>query len=87
MGLPFGHIWCCNRSLNDIQFENCEFDGICKPMKLKCPENEPLTLDLKNCTVIGRNGYEDIEFVEGENIKAINLENITFKNLNKIPRT
>ena len=87
MGLPFGHIWCCNRSLNDIMFENCEFDGICKPMKLNCPENEPLTLNMKNCTVIGRSGCENIEFVEGENIKAINLENMTFKNLNNIPQS
>ena len=87
MGLPFGHIWCCNRSLNDITFENCEFDGICKPMKLNCPENEPLTINMKNCTVIGRKDYENIEFAEGENIKAINLEGVAFKNLNKIPHT
>ena len=81
--LPFGHVWCCNRSLDNIAFENCVFDGICNPMKLNCPENEPLALLMKNCTVIGREGSEDISFIEGENLSSVNLENVVFKNLNR----
>lgn len=79
--LPFGHKWCCNRSLHNITFENCTFDGICDPMKLSCPENEPLTLYMRNCTVIGREGYEDINFIEGKNVAAIELSRVSFENL------
>lgn len=81
MGLPFGHIWCCNRSLADIAFEDCTFDGIRKPMELLCPENEPLSLRMKNCTVIGLKGFENINLIEGTNVKSVELENVTFKSL------
>ena len=53
--LPFGHKWCCNRSLDNITFENC--------------------------TVIGRDGYDDINLIEGKNVAAIELYNLTLKNL------
>ena len=73
MRLPFGHIWCCNRSLNDISFENCVFEGICLPMRLNCPPEEPLTLRVNHCTVSPRKGYEDIDLITGENVKTVDL--------------
>lgn len=80
MGLPFGHIWCCNRSLSDILFENCTFEEICAPMQLNCPENEPLSLNMKNCSVSARKGFEEIDFINGKNIKKIELDNLRLKN-------
>ena len=80
--ISFGHKWCCNRSLDDIAFENCVFDGICAPMKLECPENEPLTLRMKDCTVIGREGYSDINLIEGTNVFSVELEWVKYANLN-----
>ncbi len=79
--LPFGHIWCCNRSLESITFEGCVFDGICHPMKLTCPKEEPLSLSMRDCIVIGREGYRDIPFIEGQNVRSVALERVTFKNL------
>ena len=76
MRLPFGHKWCCNRSLNDITFENCVFDGVCSPMQLNCPEEEPLTLRMKNCTVTAREGYEQIALVTGRHIRQIELDEV-----------
>lgn len=81
MQLPFGHVWCCNRSLADITFENCTFDGICRPMKLECPAEEPLTVRMRRCTVVGRAGYEEIPFITGTNVATVELENTTFENL------
>ena len=81
LAIPFGHKWCCNRSLDNITFDNCTFDGIRNPMKLECPREEPLSLFMKNCTVIGREGYEDIEFIVGKNVATVDLECISFKNL------
>ena len=80
--LPFGHKWCCNRSLYNITFENCTFDGICKPMKLEAPEDEPLSLYMKDCTIRAREGYEDIELIVGNNVEAVSLDCIRFENLN-----
>ncbi|MBO7176879.1 MAG: right-handed parallel beta-helix repeat-containing protein, partial [Clostridia bacterium] len=77
--LPFGHIWCCNRSLADISFESCTFDGICAPIQLTCPEEEPLTLRMTDCAVIGREGYADIPFIEGQNLKSVALSRVTFE--------
>jgi len=82
MRIPFGHMWCCNRSLSDIAFEDCAFDGVCIPMRLDCPEDEPLKLlRMKNCTVTGREGFEEIPLVTGTNVKRIELENVSIKNL------
>ncbi|MBQ8850420.1 MAG: right-handed parallel beta-helix repeat-containing protein [Clostridia bacterium] len=79
--LPFGHKWCCNRSLADITFEDCRFEGICMPIRSTCPEDEPLTLNMKNCYVSAREGYEEIPFMTGKNVKAVRLENVCFENL------
>ncbi|MBQ8356531.1 MAG: right-handed parallel beta-helix repeat-containing protein [Clostridia bacterium] len=81
MRLPFGHQWCCNRSLQNITFEECVFDGICMPMRLECPAEEPLSIQLRSCTVIAREGYEQIAFITGNNIKKIELENVSINNL------
>lgn len=81
MKLPFGHQWCCNRSLANITFENCVFDGICAPIKISSPEDEPLALSMKNCTVTARKGHESINFIEGTHIKSVSLENVVLENL------
>ena len=81
VGLPFGHMWCCNRSLRDITFENCVFDGLCYPMQLICPEEEPLTLRLRECTVIARKGFEQIAFLTGKNVAAVETERVSFINM------
>ena len=81
MQLPFGDAWCCNRSLADISFENCTFDGICRPMRLDCPEKEPLTLRMKNCIIVGRDGYEEMPLITGTHVASVELENVTFENL------
>lgn len=76
MRLPFGHKWCCNRSLADITFENCIFHGVCLPMQLDCPEEEPMELRMKDCTVTPREGCEQINFIVGKNVKSIELERV-----------
>ncbi len=77
MGLPFGEIWCCNRSLSDITFENCTFDGIKSPSKLLCPPEEPLTLRFQNGSATARTGAEGIPFLQGESFSVEGLESLT----------
>lgn len=77
MSLPFGHIWCCNRSLHDITFENCVINGVCMPSQLNAPKEEPLTFKLVNCIVTPRAGCEQFPFITGENIRQIDLTGTT----------
>lgn len=81
MNIPFGHMWCCNRSLHDITFENCNISGLINPINLDCPEEEPLALlQMKNCTIDTMEGSEQIPFVQGKNVQKIVTENVTFTN-------
>lgn len=79
--VPFGHKWCCNRSLDNITFENCTFDGIRHPMRLSCPDEEPLKLSMKDCTVTVRDGYQNINFIEGKNVSRVYLEGVALHGL------
>ena len=77
MRLLFGHKWCCNRSLSDITYENCVIGGVCKPIELNAPKEEPVTLNLVNCVVTPRCGYEPFPFIEGEIIREVDLTGTT----------
>lgn len=80
VNVPYGHIWCCNGSLNDVTFENCTIDGLIYPARPNgCPE-EPLSFTLKNCRIAARKGSEDVPIVEGERAKSITFENVVFEN-------
>lgn len=81
MRIPFGHMWCCNRSLANITFEDCLFDGICMPMRLNCPPEEPFSLRMKDCTVVARAGFEQIELITGNNVKKVDLERVSIRNM------
>ena len=76
----FGHVWCCNRALDNITFENCLIEGVSMPSRLFSPENEPLTLIMKNCTVTAREGFEGEALIEGINLKKVVLEGTRFEN-------
>ena len=79
LNVPFGHKWCCNRSLADITFENCRIDGVCKPIQLTCPEDEPVTLHMTDCVVSAREGFEEIPFATGTNVKEFQLKNVSLE--------
>ena len=73
VGFMFGKIFCTNRTLSDITFESCVIEGICKSIFLYCPEDEKVTLNLIDCTISARENFEDINFIEGENIGTVLL--------------
>ena len=45
--------------------------------KLNAPKEEPVTLKLVNCVVTPRCGYEPFPFIEGENIREVDLTRTT----------
>ncbi len=79
--MPFGHKWCCNRSLADISFENCLFEDVSVIGFASSSEEEnPLTLRVKDSTVIARQGSEGIVFSELQDCAELILDNVRLEN-------
>lgn len=70
------HIWCSNRSLESIVFENCKVKNVCEPIHIHGDENEPLNFTLNNVEMSARKGFEKINVLE-----AINYSEISFNNV------
>ena len=79
MNLPFGRLWCTNRSLHDLTFERCSFLGISMTGMLSCPPEEPFHLVMRDCTVTPREGGESVAIFDGVGVGSITLENVTFE--------
>ena len=79
MNLPFGRLWCSNRSMRDLVFERCSFSGISMTGILTCPPEEPFHLTMRDCTVSPREGFQDIALFDGTGVGSITLENVTLE--------
>lgn len=79
MNLPFGRLWCSNRSMRDLVFERCSFRGISMAGLLTCPPEEPFHLTMRDCTVSPREGFQDIALFDGTGVGSITLENVTLE--------
>ena len=79
---PFGHMWCCNRALHDITFENCVIEGLNLTSDIVCPEDEPLRVTLKNCTISPQEGYEDMPIITAEGAGEILFDGVRITGFN-----
>ena len=70
------HVWCCNRSLSSIKFENCKVNGVVRPIYVSGDEKEPLSLTLENVDISPRKSYEGINFIEAKNCNLIRLDKV-----------
>ena len=73
-----GHIWCCNRSLRSIRFENCRVTDVERPINIYGDANEPLIMELCNVTLSAKKGFEDAAIIEAKNFERITLNNVTY---------
>ena len=73
-------IWQLNRPLNSISFENIAAKGLSKPSILYGDKNEKVTLNMKDCKISMRDGFEDTEFLQAANFEAINFDSIEISN-------
>lgn len=71
------HVWCCNRSLSSIKFENCRVNGVVRPIYASGDEKEPLSLSLENVEISARSGSEGINVIEADHCSVIKLTNVT----------
>ena len=76
---PFGHIWCCNRALDNVTFEKCVFNNVSEPSTPVCPEGEPMTVTFKDCKITAKAGFEGANLFDGKGMRKIELENVTIE--------
>jgi len=72
------HIWCCNRSLRSVRFENCKITGLSKPIYIYGDENEPLIMELKDCSLGLRGDPEDTRIALCRNFERLTFDSVTF---------
>ena len=70
------HVWCRNRSLSSIKFEDCTVTGVVRPIYAVGDENEPLSFTLENVSITPREGSEGINVMESKYCSNINLRNV-----------
>lgn len=73
------HIWCCNRSLRSITFEDCSVRELIRAGMLWGDENEKVTCVFKNMTIGCRKGYEKEPLFVAANYEKIVFENCVFE--------
>ena len=76
---PFGHMWCCNRALHDVTFENCVIEGLSLPSDIVSPEEEPLFVTLRDCTVSPMVGHEDMALISAKGAGEILLDGVKLR--------
>ena len=77
------HIWCCNRALNSITYEDCEILGLSLPGVLCSDHNEPLDFRLKNVKITARQEGAEFPLFEATNCKYIEFDNVTIEGFKK----
>ena len=73
---PFGHMWCCNRALHDVTFENCVIEGLSLPSDIISPAEEPFHLTLRGCTISPKEGCEDMTLISAKGVGEIFFDNV-----------
>jgi len=74
------HIWCCNRSLRSIRFENCRAEGLTHPILIHGDASEPLILELSNVSLGFADKREEPGVIDAVNFERITLDNVQFEN-------
>ncbi len=72
-------MWCCNRSLAGIRFENCRIEALSHPARIYGDEKEKLTFEMEDVVMTAREGFEDACLFEAKHYKAISLKNVQLK--------
>ena len=74
------HIWCCNRPLTQIKFQNCRITDVCEPAVIHGSAEEPITFELETVEISAREGYEDIPFMDLRDYELISMKAVALRN-------
>ncbi len=74
------HIWCTNRPLKEITYENCVFKNISEPIQLYGAAEDPISIKFKNTKIEVKEEAVPFEFMNAANYSLIEFENVEFVN-------
>ena len=74
------HVWCCNRPLTSIRFENCSVEEVAEPLYIYGDAEEPLRMELENVTVTPEPGAERVAVAEIRNWSELYMKNVKLQN-------
>ena len=70
------YLWCCNRPMQQIKFENCAFKSVYASIYIHASPEAPMFFEMENCDVTAKPGYEQISFLDGINFGTVRLDNV-----------
>lgn len=70
------YIWCCNRPLQQIKFENCKFNSVSDSIYIHASAEEPMLFEMEKCDITVRPGYENIAFLHGIDFGTVHMTNV-----------
>ena len=75
--MDFGnHIWCCNKALTSITFENCRVTGLMQPIYIHGDREDPIVFNIKNTELSAAAEKDSEMFMDAEFFDTIHLENV-----------
>ena len=76
------HVWCSNRALNSITFEDCSITNLHDVGVLCADKDEPLDFRLKNVRLSASSTCADLPILEAKNCKYVEFDNVTVEGYN-----
>lgn len=70
------HRWCSNRSLNSIQFENCEVKDVKYPILVYGDEKEPITFSMNHVSLSYSKEVNENPVADMYNFKKMSFKNV-----------
>lgn len=76
------YLWCCNRPMEQIKFENCKFNSVYASIYIHASPDDPMLFEMENCDITVKPGYENISFFDGNDFGKLKLKNVTLHGYN-----
>lgn len=70
------YLWCCNRPMRQIKFENCVFKSVYASIYIHASKEEPMLFEMENCDITVKPGYEQIALLDGNDFGTVHLSNV-----------
>lgn len=84
------YVWCCNRVLEQLKFENCTFNNVSDSIYVHGDPEHPMNLEFENCVITVKPGFEDKKIAVGIDFGTMTFKNVTlngYKNPRIIKKT
>lgn len=75
--MDFGnHVWCCNKALTSIAFENCKVTGLMQPAYIHGDPVDPIVFSVKDVELVSAEEQKGAAVLDAEYFDTIFMENV-----------